>query len=319
MQVWAAIVRAPALLEGLPIGGSLVLIRFLPPDLFVFTRIFETVVIQVRSLEAQLMSSSRQYARMRRARNPNVIFGDLKAAPSNEVDYLLRPLSATVVEIRSEDHAVVLSHPQPWDDTKPIVCHGLALPVIHAEEDCLWLQDIDAVSRADVVTQLHCTGTKEDLEAAFAQAWKARWDRHRDVPFERWNVILDFARRFLPRRQLRWPSITPEELGQLVVSKQDSSACGLDGVSIRDLKSMPSTVLSNFCDMFSMAEETGQWPSQLLMGKVVCLAKVEQPRDVMNYRPITILGLLYRLWCSYHARRAIRMLDPFLPRHFVRQ
>ena len=144
--MWAAIVRAPALLEGLPIGGSLVLIRFLPPDLFVFTRIFETVVIQVRSLEAQLMSSSRQYARMRRARNPNVIFGDLKAAPSNEVDYLLRPLSATVVEIRSEDHAVVLSHPQPWDDTKPIVCHGLALPVIHAEEDCLWLQDIDAVS-----------------------------------------------------------------------------------------------------------------------------------------------------------------------------
>ncbi|CAL1136402.1 unnamed protein product [Cladocopium goreaui] len=175
--------------------------------------------IRVRSLEAQLMSSSRQYARMRRARNPNVIFGDLKAAPSNEVDYLLRPLSATVVEIRSEDHAVVLSHPQPWDDTKPIVCHGLALPVIHAEEDCLWLQDIDAVSRADVVTQLHCTGTKEDLEAAFAQAWKARWDRHRDVPFERWNVILDFARRFLPRRQLRWPSITPEELDTLYGSR----------------------------------------------------------------------------------------------------
>lgn len=197
--------------------------------------------------------------------------------------------------------------------TKPIVCHGLALPVIHAEEDCLWLQDIDAVSPADVVTQLQCTGTKEDLEAAFAQAWKARWDRHRDVPFERWNVILDFARRFSPRRQLRWPSITPEELGQLVVSKQDSSACGFDGVPIRDLKSMPSTVLSNFCDMFSMAEETGQWPPQLLMGKVVCLAKVEQPRDVMDYRPITILGLLYRLWCSYHARRAIRMLDPFLP------
>ena len=48
-------------------------------------------------------------------------------------------------------------------------------------------------------------------------------------------------------------------------------------------------------------------------GEVVCLAKVDQPKSVMDYRPITILGLLYRLWGSYHARRAIRALDPILP------
>ena len=157
------------------------------------------------------------------------------------------------------------------------------------------------------------TGSKTDLEKAFAEAWKARWDRHAHVSEDRWVTILSFARAFLPRHQLDWPQLTPDVLGQLIASKKSSSACGLDGVSIKDLKSMPPAALSNFCDMYSTAEQTGQWPSQLLMGKVVCLAKVEQPSSVLDYRPITILGMLYRLWGSYHARRAIRRLDPFLP------
>ena len=102
-------------------------------------------------------------------------------------------------------------------------------------------------------------------------------------------------------------------LGHLISSKHDSSASGLDGVSIQDLKRMPSSVLQNFCSMYEQAETDGTWPPQLLMGKVACLAKVDHPQSVMDYRPITILGMLYRLWGSYHARKAIRMLDPVLP------
>ena len=146
------------------------------------------------------------------------------------------------------------------------------------------MNDVEGVSPSDVVSQLQRTGTKEDLEHAFAQAWRARWDRHRDVPPSRWNTILDFARKFLPRHQMSWECLSPQCLDQMIQSKQAKSACGLDGVSISDLKRMPGSVLSNFCDMFLEAETSGVWPPQLLMGKVVCLAKVEQPRDVMDYR-----------------------------------
>ena len=322
VRVWAAIVRASGFVGGFAhwwqscptkVHGAPETIPWYPPELCIATCIFETVAIQVRSLEVQLMPSSRQYARLRRAQNPNVLFRDLKTAPSNGVDYLLRPLTSMVQEVRREEHAIVLSQPQPWAESKPIICRGLPLSVIHASEDCLWVNDVEGVSPSDVVSQLQCTGTKEDLEHAFAQAWRARWDRHRDVPPSRWNTILDFARKFLPRHQMSWECLSPQCLDQMIQSKQAKSACGLDGVSISDLKRMPGSVLSNFCDMFLEAETSGVWPPQLLMGKVVCLAKVEQPRDVMDYRPITILGLLYRLWGSYHARRAIRALDPYLP------
>ena len=321
-HVWAAILHAPGFDGGFShwwsncahkVHGSPELLPWFPPAESIAVPIFETVAIHVRLLEKQLMSTSRQYARLRRARNPNLIFRDIKGPSSHGVDFLIRPLQSNVTEVRADECSVLVDPPQPWASDRPVLAHGLPLNIIHVEEDCLWLQSIEGVQVGHCVSQLQCTGTKTDLEKAFAEAWKARWDRHAHVPEDRWVTILSFARAFLPRHQLDWPQLTPDVLGQIIASKKSSSACGLDGVSIQDLKSMPPAALSNFCDMYSTAEQTGQWPSQLLMGKVVCLAKVEQPSSVLDYRPITILGMLYRLWGSYHARRAIRLLDPFLP------
>ncbi|CAL1151873.1 unnamed protein product [Cladocopium goreaui] len=266
------------------------LLPWFPPAESIAVPIFETVAIHVRLLEKQLMSTSRQYARLRRARNPNLIFRDIKGPSSHGVDFLIRPLQSNVTEVRADDCSVLVDPPQPWVSDRPVLAHGLPLNIIHVEDDCLWLQSIEGVQVGQCVSQLQCTGTKADLEKAFAEAWKARWDRHAHVPEDRWVTILSFARAFLPRLRLDWPQLTPDVLGQLIASKKSSSACGLDGVSIQDLKSMPPAALSNFCDMYSTAEQTGQWPSQLLMGKVVCLAKVDQPSSVLDYRPITILG-----------------------------
>ena len=55
---------------------------------------------------------------------------------------------------------------------------------------------------------------------------------------------------------------------------------------------------------------------QPLVGVVRSLAKVGSPGGVNDYRPITVLGLLYRSWSTIHARFWLRKLDsiidPFL-------
>lgn len=320
--VWAAILRAPGFAGGFTswwescpdkVHGSPAFVPWFPPEAIVATKIFESLAINLRSMEAQLVSCSRQYARMRREKNPNVIFRDLKSPPVNAVDYLIKPVRSVVEEVRPESLELVLASSQQWDMEKPIICNGLPLEVIHAERDCLWVANASDIQPGDAVVQIQCSGSKEDLESAFVDEWKSRWDRHRNVPEDRWNTILAFARVFLPRRQLEWPSITPEVLTALISAKKDSSACGLDGVSVHDLKCMPPSVVHNFTRLFQSAEQDGSWPSQLLVGKVACLAKVEHPSSVLDYRPITILGMLYRLWGSYHARKAIRQLDQFLP------
>ena len=60
------------------VHGSPELLPWFPPAESIAVPIFETVAIHVRLLEKQLMSTSRQYARLRRARNPNLIFRDIK-------------------------------------------------------------------------------------------------------------------------------------------------------------------------------------------------------------------------------------------------
>lgn len=76
---------------------------------------------------------------------------------------------------------------------------------------------------------------------------------------------------------------------------------------------MPTSILSAFCDMFRSAETDGNWPSQLISGKVVSLAKVPTPGSRSDFRPITVFGLLYRCWSSFHAKKALQCLDHMLP------
>lgn len=112
---------------------------------------------------------------------------------------------------------------------------------------------------------------------------------------------------------MAWPSLQAEDVMRIVGQKRRRSAGGLDGVTVFDLQHMPLHANVAFCDMFHEAEVSGEWPSQLLHGKVVCLAKTEHPSSVGDYRPITILGMLYRVWSSYQAQQAIRALDRHLP------
>lgn len=320
--LWASILRATGFPEGFSqwwmgcksrVHGAPSFLPGFPPDSAVAIKIFESMALAVRSLEMQLRSTSKQYARLRRARNPNQIFRDLKEAPASGVDYLLQPLRAKVSEVRAEDLAIVVDPPQPWSHDLDFWCNGVKLDPVHVTDDCLWLQDVGHCASGDSVTQLKCTGTKTALADAFISSWQERWDRHKDVPPERWDTILAFARAHLVRVPIVLSALTAECLMHLISTKKRSSASGLDGVSIDDLQSLPLSALQNVCAMYQEAESSGAWPSQLLMGKVACLAKVEQPRSVMDYRPITVLSLLYRLWGSFYSHHIMQQLDSSLP------
>ena len=243
-SVWAAIVRAKGFTGGFVqwwsrcphrVHGAPLQIPWVPPCGVIATRIFETLALQVRSLESQLISTSRQYARLRRARIPRLIFQDLRPMQSSGVDYLIRPIQSSIVSVDAADQSIVVEPPHGWSPDR-IVCQGLPLSLIHVEPDCIWLEDSSALQPGDVISQVQCSGTQTELETMFVDEWKARWERHKDVPDSRWATILDFARQALPRLEFSWPAISPDVLSQLIASKKSSSACGLDGVSIADLK-----------------------------------------------------------------------------------
>ena len=48
---------------------------------------------------------------------------------------------------------------------------------------------------------------------------------------------------------------------------------------------------------------------------MTCLAKHEFPQSGADFRPITVLGILYRCWGTFHARHSIKHLEGLLPEH----
>ena len=241
-----------------------------------------------------------------------LIFADLKQGNAPGVELFVEPLQARVVECRSEDQSLILDRAQAWVDDAPILCDGRPLPIIHADSDQVWLDHMPDIPPQAQLVQVKCTGLTQDILEAFEQAWSDRWNKHQAVPENQWNDILQFARDHLPRNTFTWDSLTAETLAQCIRLKKNKTSKGLDGISLRDLKAMPSTALQALCEVFDHAEQTGEWPTQLLQGRVSPIAKQDQPQGTDDYRPITILPLLYRCWGTWRARKAIRALDPHL-------
>ena len=284
-----------------------------PPNEDVAWAMFDSLSMAVRDLEKQLMKQSRQYARFRRCQNPNLVFADIRPPAIPGIELLLQPIKTTVEEICEDEQKLVLAMPCDFHPERPIVCDGMPVSVVHHEGDAIWTEDVSHFKVGSTVCQTRMLGTHEELSREFIDAWKKRWMRHADVPAERWNTIIDFAKAHMRPNRFQWDPIGPLELQQIVKSKKKSSAHGMDGVRLADLCNMPVRVHQAFCDMFRTAETSGQWPSQLVNGKVVSLAKVPTPGSPSDFRPITIFGLLYRCWSSFHSRKALLALEPHLP------
>ena len=284
-----------------------------PPSASCARGLFNSLLLEVRKLETSLRQQSGLYARCRRNKDPMLIFQDLKETTFHGADVFIRPVQATVSEFQLEDCRLVLQTSTPFDASVPIFCNGVELAVIHADHDCLWLDGFHDVPPGSTVSQTLYKADLDSLFDEFAQTWTARWDRHRNVPLGQWRQILSFARDKLPRHSFSWPALTVQTLESGIRSKKKKTSKGLDGVSTSDLLSMPSSVLSAFCDMFQEVESVGHWPTCLIDGRVAPLPKCHSPQGPGDFRPITIVGLLYRIWGSYHARRALAQLDEVLP------
>ena len=321
-NVWGSIVRArgfhPTFHDWWPqcsfrTFGAPQRLPYVPPTCSVAERIFDTVMIAFRNFESELFKASRLYARHHREQNPNMIFQDIRQFNSKGVNVLASNRTAQILEIRAEESAVVLDRPLQLAAECPVFCNGTEVSVIHHEQDCVWVEDLQNFEVGMQVSQPRYVGANQELFDVFVQAWREMWGRHQQVPENKWHDILQFAHTHMLRQSHDWPSLDSVSLSQCITHKKATTSAGLDGVTVQDLRAMPLNALSNFVSMFHHAEATGEWPTLVVAGRVTCLAKNEDPQTPFDFRPITVLGLLFRCWGTYHSKNALRLLDSTLP------
>eukprot|EP00435_Cladocopium_sp_Y103_P038888 s1577_g10.t1 len=321
-QVWGSIVRAKGFSPHFPAWWSHVAQRasgapevfpMIPPTAVVAQAIYDTCVLALRHLERKLKANSRAYATARRQAEPRLIFQDIRQLSPDSVDMLIKPSRAKVLAVDHETACIQLHESVVWDTSQPVYTNGHALQIIHSEDAWIWVDDSSVVAVGSTVAQMSLTGDLEELFRLFQDDWSKRWLRHRDVPLSQWQDILRFASARLRPVACTHVDVDPGRLRREICAKKARTSKGLDGVSLADLKAAPNSLLGNLCHVYRHATTVGEWPVQLISGKIASLAKCPDPASPADFRPITVFGLGYRLWTSVQCKSLLTELDPALP------
>ena len=324
IQAWGAIKRAIGFPHGFAdwwtsctykIANAPAQLPESPPDASVCQLVYESFTLAVRAFENQLRQHCKTYACRRRAENPNLIFQDIKAPGKEGVNLLTQALIGEIDHIDPAWNHVVTKGACAWNTSCMLWCKDRPFSIIHHEGENLWLHSVDGLQVGDSLTQTQHKGQVDELTEEFTSTWKKRWLRHLDVPPGQWQSIIQFAREHLPRVDCSFAQFDAPTLQHMAKTKRKRSAKGLDGVSLDDIRALPLEALEQLCGICATAELEGTWPKQALAGKVSSIAKTQHPTGAADFRPITVLSHLYRMWGSHHCQRLLSDLDHALPTH----
>ena len=280
-----------------------------PPPVELANLFFEGLQHEVRDLESRLRKQHRGHQAVTSNHVLTHLYRSVKRVAPEQVDVLVDAAHAKVIEIDADESAVVIEPPVAWNDNMPIHIQGQVVDTNFVAEDKLWLNNLNGIKVGDPVTQNRSIGKLELVFEAFIEHWSQFWTKHANVPTSQWKPVLDFA-----RDKLGFKAFSPLEVSCALIratakSKKAQAAVGLDGVSRADILGLSHNQLKGIQMIYENAQATGQWPQQTVEGIVKSLAKVDNPSQVTQFRPITVFSIVYRLWSSIHSRYWLAQVD----------
>jgi len=109
------------------------------------------------------------------------------------------------------------------------------------------------------------------------------------------------------------PDITTEEVSKAVSEMKDNKSPGEDGVPIEAIKFGGDTLLSAITALFNKCLELGKVPEAWENAIITLLHKKGDITKLENYRPISLLSTLYKLFMKIIAKRNANKLDFYQP------
>ena len=326
IALWSAIVRSPGFdgsfgswwrthSESWP--GAPSSLPAWPPDKCTAEILSQAMHAHVERLETTLRMRAFNQAREVRQRDTNAIFRDIQKPRAMPVDTLVTQVKVAIVDIDTEENAIVVDRKPDFLPGQPIFGSTGLLQVIHSDEDKLWVANTDLPQPGECISQQLLHGTIKEIQEKFLSEWKKRWQQHAHMTDADWQPLLQVVddaladQTDIPQMQLKF--LDGPLIRKFVASKKSKAAIGMDGISRQDMLAMSTGCLDAVASIFRKAETTGRWPSQMLHGAVSALQKHETASQVHEYRPITIYSMAYRIWSSCRSREVLAHLSRYAP------
>ncbi|XP_045479783.1 uncharacterized protein LOC123684536 [Harmonia axyridis] len=102
-----------------------------------------------------------------------------------------------------------------------------------------------------------------------------------------------------------------EEVIQIVKTLKNKKSTGIDQVSVGILKAMVDVVAKPLADLINLSVNTGKFPSILKIASVIPVLKKNDPSNIANYRPISLLSVFSKVFEKIVYGRMISFLNRF--------
>ena len=283
-----------------------------PPKYQTALAIFNAFEAEVRQLELVLAGKRKEFLASQQHKSLTQAFRDVKKAGPLPVQVLLSKNTATVQTI-IDDKTFQIEVARQWDTMHPVTSTNGTFKLSQVDGTTLTTNTSHQLAQGDIISQEKLHGSVEDIHQQFAAEWTKRWDKHLELDETYWEEILGFIDLALPSHTMQYQPIDLQTWKASFLKKSHRSATGLDGVSRQDLIALPDELHLEIIKLLHQAEEQGRWPEQLLHGAIHALAKVPSAETVQQFRPITILPIIYRCWATIRSRQSLQFLSEVAP------
>jgi hypothetical protein len=106
--------------------------------------------------------------------------------------------------------------------------------------------------------------------------------------------------------------LTLEEVKKAMHSMAKGKSPGPDGLGAEFYHAFSSMVAPRLHQMLLEAQDEGKFPESFAAGDISVLYKKGDPRDVRNYRPITLLQVDYKIYSKVLVKRMKTVIDAFV-------
>lgn len=113
------------------------------------------------------------------------------------------------------------------------------------------------------------------------------------------------------RNSSAFEEITAEEIIQITKQMPRNKAVGPDEITVHVLKENIDILCHPLKRIFNQSFITGTYPEALKTGRVTPIFKADDPNNITNYRPITILSCINILFEKLIAKRMISYIQKY--------
>ena len=126
---------------------------------------------------------------------------------------------------------------------------------------------------------------------------------------QRFIELLNSKRVTTAKRELADKRITITDITNAIRNMANGKSPGPDSLPAEFYKALEADIAPILLSLYDEIREEGLMPDTLLDGEMALLYKKKDPRDIRNYRPITLLNVDYKILSSILASRIKVMLD----------